>query len=202
MRYLAIIVALVCLGSNCSAIIRPEDRGRVVIENGAELHPAYLPFDVVISDSIEHPESVIEAIDDFNLWVDPIVLFTVEVNQERWRQLDDSLIDQRYGIILVSQGFTSREEWSDEFVYVDSIGISGIWRNSSGEILSSDVIISSDYAYSRSFVYRTTLHLLGHTLGLDHDDSSLDLGSCMSVPPVDGCSITRHDIEIIRQGRL
>jgi hypothetical protein len=37
-------------------------------------------------------------------------------------------------------------------------------------------------------------HEGGHVLGFDHDDSSLDLGSCMASPPEYDCDATEADV--------
>lgn len=196
---IAASVGLVYLCGCDGVTVGPEDRGRME-RDGVELRPMVLPFEVIVSDAVEHPGAVTEGLDVWNAARSPLDAFEVRVDQAAFDAAWPLAPEDRMGIVLVSEGFagtpggmTDQGEMLD-----DPGGVAHLVWNPDGEIVAADIIISSDVAYDRQTVRDVSAHEGGHVLGLDHDDSSLDLGSCMASPPEHDCDATDHDAALLR----
>lgn len=153
-----------------------------------------IPWVVVADDSLDDPSALDEAIDLMNGWFAPYVVFTGGVDCETFDQLWYLDPEDRQGYILFWVGALPNPEW--EF-YGDEGpgGIARLYIDDYGVIRSADVVIDSEHAYHRETFIRRSVHELGHTLGFEHDDYSLDLNSCMSSPPVPLCRILQSDVD-------
>lgn len=194
----ALIMMFSWLISGCCIEVGPEDNG-LMERNGYELEPAVLPWDVVVDPDIECIEAVTQAFHDINSWFEPALMFQVNVDGERYDELWYLDATERVGTILLTVGFTGTPEGlSDDGEPIgEQQGIAVLAYDESGSIQAADIVISSDFAYDDQTVRDVTCHEAGHTLGLEHDGSSLDLGSCMSSPPEWRCEYTPQDIGLI-----
>lgn len=172
--------------------IGPEDRGRIITNDGLELRPESLPWTVVISEEVEQADAVIDAAESINGWVG-FDAFVTHVDQSWFDLLDVSDSFDRVGTIIVWQGFTGTPEWVGELDWIDAGGLADLRWDEYGRIQYADIVINYDYAYHWQTVRDIAAHELGHTLGLEHDDNSLDLGSCMASPPEYDCELTIQD---------
>lgn len=195
-KRLAVATAtILLLGAECG----PVDRGRLVID-GLELEPMVLPWEVIVSDEVGHGDAVLDALDMANEAFFPTVAFDGRIDQDAYEEHMDSRPEDRLGIVLVNEGFVRTPDSMslDGQSQGDPGGSATLWWNEAGEIAAADIIISSDIAYDWQTVRDISAHEAGHTLGLDHDDSSLDLGSCMASPPEHDCRFTASDVLLVQ----
>lgn len=191
---LAVIASILLQGSECEQNrLEKLDKGFIETDAG-ELIPMVLPWEVVgDGTTIEHPDVFYEVLDDMNEWFFPLDVFTGDVNDERFVELDGGNPVDRNGFILVWVGALPDPDWDEP----GPGGVADLEWNESGEILRADVVIDAEHSYDADTFRARLLHELGHCLGLDHDEYSIDLDSCMSSPPLVTCTITERDVERI-----
>jgi hypothetical protein len=201
MSRLILILAVIPLlmGSDCDVRARPVDRQLLMYETSdgteVEILPNQIPWIVVADDSIEDPRWLDEVLDRMNEWFTPYRVFEGGVDQELFESLWYLDSEDREGYILFWVGSLPDPEWDFEIDETEIGGVANLYMDSYGTIRAADIVINFDYAYHRNTFIRYSVHECGHTLGLDHDDYSLDLGSCMSSPPPYGCRILESDVE-------
>lgn len=196
LRKLLIFLLLVpgLMGSDCEETrLEGLDNGLMQTEAG-ELHPLVLPWTVTGSDNIEHQESFHSAISKANEWFGEEV-FTGEIDQDRFEELELMDDGTRIGTIIVYEGMVGSPIWDDGMDFVDAGGIADLAWDEDGGIVFVDIVINVDYAYNADTVEDVLLHEFGHALGLGHDEDSIDLNSCMSSPPPYDCEYTQRDID-------
>jgi hypothetical protein len=196
LAWAAIVGASVGLVALCGCDgIGPVDRGRME-RDGNVLRPMVLPFEVIVSPDVEHADAVTDGLDVWNAATDPLTAFEVRVDGAAFDAAWPLAPEERMGVVLVSEGFAGTPGgMTDAGVsFDDPGGVALLVWNADGEIIAADVTISSDIAYDRQTVRDAAAHEGGHVLGFDHDDSSLDLGSCMASPPEYDCDATEADV--------
>lgn len=198
MTFLFLFVLCDCEG--CPIEVGPEDNGRMV-EEGSELRPLALPWLVSVSEDIDNRDAVLSALDDLNSQLDPVVAFDVSTDLELYDELWLLAPNARVGTVLISQGFAGTPGGlsEDGVPLEDPGGITYLIWDEEGMILAADIVLSSDYTYHWQTTRDVTAHEAGHTLGLAHDDSSLDLGSCMASPPEYDCELTPSDVVLVQE---
>jgi hypothetical protein len=199
---LAIFFSVLTMGSECERErLSGLDNGLMETNGGLVLTPASLPWEIV-GEEMENPEALSDAIEAANEWFAPDVVFTGGVDSERFGEIDILPMpltcegvdaNARCGVILISQGYVGTPEWDEGLEFEDDGGVADMWWNEDGEILFGSIILNIDFAYDYQTMRDTSLHELGHFLGYEHDEDSLDLGSCMSSPPQYDCEYTEAD---------
>jgi hypothetical protein len=153
---------------------------------------------VVADDSVEDPEALTEAINQMNVWFDPDVVLVGGVNTTLFDSLWYLDPEDRPGYLLFWVGALPDPGWEPEGGEPGPGGVACLYWDDYGSIQSVDVVIDYEHAYDRETFIRRSFHEFGHSLGFEHDDYSLDLGSCMSSPPPYGCRILEDDVEYWR----
>jgi len=168
-----------------------------MVREGNELRPASLPFQVIVGSTVEHPDGVRDALDMINGRLAPVTAFDSAVDYAEFDRLWPLAPELRTGTVLVWQGFVGSSGLNDAGEVIDDRGgIVHLLYDGEGLILAADIVINSDYGYDRQTVRDVMAHEAGHVLGLAHDGSSMDQGSCMSAPPEYDCSLTDADVEL------
>jgi len=163
--------------------------------NGLEIGPSVLPWTVIGDDSIEHPATFNECLNLMNNWLAPLEVFDGEINQDRFYEMEARDDVDRSGVILVWIGALPDPDFEEP----GPGGIADLTWDETGGIWVADIVIDYEHAYDEQTFRDRFLHELGHTLGLDHDEDSLDLGSCMSSPPAWNCGLTDGDVELVHE---
>jgi len=189
-------IGILVLGADCELErLEKMDRGFLKTDDGIELVSMVLPWEVVgDSSTIEHTDMFDNVIGEMNSWFSPLVVFEGGIDGERFVELGDLPSSERDGIILVWVGALPEPYWDEP----GPGGVADLTWNEFGEILRCDVVIDAEHAYDAQTFRSRLIHELGHCLGLAHDESSIDLDSCMASPPLVTCSITRRDVERVR----
>lgn len=194
-RFIGFISLLVLTG--CIAYIGvPVDRG-LMVRGGSIVHPKQLPWELVALP--EHAPEIEDALSDLNRWIGNDVII-VHVSIDRFLEVIELEPTDRVGVATIRVGETPLPgEIRLEHIDDDIDEILGLTTNHidvDGAIISADILISDRV---HGVVFRdVVLHEAGHLVGLDHDDRSLNMGSCMSNPPEYACKYTDQDIGIIR----
>lgn len=193
-RMILMVAAVALLGAECEAErLEKMDHGFLKM-NGLTLSPMSLPCEVIGDGSIEHPDTFYECLEDLNEWFYPTDAVSGDIDEERFVAYELGSSEARYGTILVSVGSLPDLDWYEP----GPGGVADLVWNDEGRILYADVVIDYEHAYDRQTFRDRLLHELGHAcLALAHDDSSIDLGSCMASPAEYDCDFPPGDVERI-----
>ena len=189
-------ITFLIIGSDCEqARIESFDKGRMKIDD-VELVPFGYPFHVVAdSMNFDNIHVLSEVIDYINQSAQ-FTLFTLSTDHQLFRLMEIAEPEDRIGTVLFWIGSLPTEGWYED--EPQEGGRATLYFDEMGFIVYADVAIDHDHAYHEETVRKRSIHELGHVLGLAHDGNSIDLNSCMTSPPIDGCILTEHDIHLIR----
>jgi hypothetical protein len=190
-----LFVSILLMGSECERTrLDGLDNGLLTTPMGETLRPVVFPW-TIVAQEFEDESVFYDAIEYANDSFYPLVVFDGEISEEHFLELEFASDVERYGTVIVSVGSLETPEWDFDLDLRDTGGITTLRWSDNGDILFADIVMNIDYAYDSERFREFLLHELGHTLGLDHDETSIDLGSCMSSPPAYDCSFTENDVE-------
>jgi len=187
------------MGSDCeNKRLAGLNHGRMTTEEGLEIRNSELPC-VLVAEGFEHPEAFDRALERVNSTFLPTIAVTGEIDADLFSELDLGPVENRYGAVLVWEGFVGTPDWDEGLDFNDDGGIADlVWDEATGEIVYADIVVNSDIAYDADTVELVLVHEIGHAcFGLAHDEDSMDLGSCMSNPPPYDCHIISADVELV-----
>jgi hypothetical protein len=201
MRRLTLIafLAMVGCGDGCIELER-RDYGMLANDQGVDLCPQELPWEVVCDSSCDEAEG-----DWFEpgiaWWNERIPGSFVSLGQDD-EEFEDRWLNNWPGTVFVSvETLPAEIDW-EGVVVEDEGGICRLQWNGAGQIVSAWIRINHAYAYDEDFVRSTWLHELGHTFGFADDmgpPQTVDLASIMGSPtPSDG-DLLASDLELYEE---
>lgn len=159
-----------------------------------EIFPIVTPM-VVVSKSFKNQDVLYETVEEINKSI-RWKMFYVVVDDNHHHITQHKTI---YGTILIS-------EMTDNLDYIRFINegygqaknqiVMGI--NVYGEIQFSKIYMEKNIFDDREYLRSYLIHNLGISMGLEIDENSIDVNSCLQENPLKGCVLTDNDIMWIK----
>jgi len=188
---------LVLQASNCEVKVAPEDHCQMtVVDDLGEFDPMVSPecdewWVTASSINFEHPDSFYDAMDAVNDAFGEVLHGDIDDEGFAALSLLEPQDEARACTILVWVGALPDPQWDEP----GPGGICHLYYDLGGSVFAAEIVIDFEQSWHEPTCRDRLKHEFGHAppLFLAHDDSSMDMGSCMASPPEYDCEFTEHD---------
>lgn len=196
-----LVLIIPSLGSECERKRLTElNECLLELSDGTLLYPSSSPFDVIFREDLQNLSAALDGLAEVNKAFGTWSVFNPIVSTDQWNNIELLPLIERVQLVIVSEGFAGAPTWDGAELLSDPGGMSILYWQDDHRIVSAEITLSPDYTYDPEWVRKGMIHELGHVLALAHDPRSIDLGSCMTSPPYDNCTLILADVDCVEEG--